>query len=368
MSQNGGVKGWPKWVGLAGLLLVTLVLLTIVAAPSSNPRISGSTYLRSPDGYAAWYAYMAERGTPIQRWERPFADLGAGGVTLVRVQSGFLGNTLAQDEANWVAAGNRLVNLGTRSPVTPAYFTSRLPSESGTVRIDTRRRQSHLKNGIALLEDGDGAIVWRQSVGDGEVVRAVTPYLGANAYQNEAGNFEFLAQIVVEGNQTIWIDEYIHGYRDQEAIAPEVAGSWSDYLARTPLMPLLIQLLLVLLIFIWAKNQRTGVVRPLEKPQVNNSQAYIEALAAVLQKAGRSGFVVQMVGQAAQRQMQRRLGLGGDRVEAAVLLDAWVEHTGRPAQELAQVMRPYWQKQALGDRALHLWLNQLRTIQQQLGP
>ncbi|MGF1496957.1 MAG: DUF4350 domain-containing protein [Elainellaceae cyanobacterium] len=368
MQISSGVRGLPRWVWLAGILLVTLIILTLFAAPNSNPRISGSTYLRSPDGYGAWYAYMAERGTPLQRWQKPLDRLEPGDITLVRVQSGFIGSRLTQEEVDWVAAGNRLVKLGARSPVTAADFTSRLRSDAGPVRIDTRRRRTDLGDGEPLLRDGQGAIVWRQAVGQGEVIRAVTPYLGANAYQDEAGNFEFLAQLVAQNDQALLIDEYIHGYRDEEAIAAEVAGSWVEYLARTPLMPLLVQLLLVLLVFIWAKNQRTGAVRSLEKPEVNNSRAYVEALAAVLQKAGSSQFVVEMVGREEQRQMQRRLGLGVDLVDAPILLNAWMEHTGRPARELEQAMQPYWRRQALGDRDLLLWLKQLRTIQQQLNP
>ncbi|NEO70518.1 DUF4350 domain-containing protein, partial [Moorena sp. SIO3H5] len=77
---------------ISAIAIVVLMIITLVAAPANNKINSGSTYSRAPYGYGAWYAYMAKRGTPVQRWQKPFEDLAnqtdaQGSVTLLRVTS-----------------------------------------------------------------------------------------------------------------------------------------------------------------------------------------------------------------------------------------------------------------------------------------
>jgi hypothetical protein len=63
------------WI-FGAIAIGAIILITLLAAPANNQLNSGSTYNRAaPDGYGAWYAFMSERGTPIQRWRKPFEDL-----------------------------------------------------------------------------------------------------------------------------------------------------------------------------------------------------------------------------------------------------------------------------------------------------
>jgi hypothetical protein len=66
----------------------------------------------------------------------------------------------------------------------------------GSVKIDTQRRAKNIKDG--LLGDRFGAIVWEKSIGKGQVILPLHPYLAANAYQDFQGNYEFLAQLVTQ--------------------------------------------------------------------------------------------------------------------------------------------------------------------------
>ncbi|HEY9743329.1 MAG TPA: DUF4350 domain-containing protein, partial [Coleofasciculaceae cyanobacterium] len=229
-----------------------IILLTLLAAPTNNRLNSGSTYNRAPEGYGAWYAFMAERGTPVQRWRKPFQDLANNKeaeppITLLRVNSALTKKTLSNMEQDWVKSGNTLVILGVHQPVTEAAFSTTHNSSTGSVKIDTQRRAKDEKE--SLLGDRFGAIVWQKSLGEGQVIFATTPYLAANAYQDFQGNYEFLAQLVtqsgVPGQQQavdnrltanrpsdnsqnpMWVDEYIHGYRDLEVIKREHADNRS---------------------------------------------------------------------------------------------------------------------------------------------
>ena len=85
-------------------------------------------------------------------------------------------------------------------------------------------------------------------------MRSLTPYLAANAYANEPGNFAFLANLVQQAGGTIYVDEYIHGYKDSDVVVEEVAGSWINYLAETPLLIAAAQVLVVLLIALLANR------------------------------------------------------------------------------------------------------------------
>jgi hypothetical protein len=359
------------------LLISFLVMRTPVL-------MQGSTYSRTPTGYGAWYAYMEKQGIQVNRWQRPWEELlksspikgeeiswhaqqpSALPMTLLRVANGQ--GTAPMPDRDWIREGNVAILLGARSPATSAPFTARLTSPVGIVKIDTSRRyqQRTSENLKSLLKDSEGLVVWEEKIGKGKVILAVTPHLAANAYQDEPGNFKFLEQLVTETGNDIWVDEYLHGFKDQETLASEKSGSLLTYLTRTPLLIFALQALVILLVLIWEKNHRFGAPLKLLPPKVDNSEAYIQAMAGVLQKADCSGFVLETVGKAELAWVQRSLGLGIAPVEPQSLINAWVQQTGRPAAELEEVLskpanlRPNPQE-------LLTWLAKVQTIHRQLG-
>ncbi len=362
MSQNPLIRNKRLW-GLGAIALGIIVLLMLIASSGSDAQLRGSSYNRTPDGYGAWYSYMEERGTPITRWRKPADDLAdETGITLVRVSGGFL-NPFSSDLNSWLSRGNRLVQVGHHGRVTDAQFSSIVSSDVGAITLKTRRRNLNESSGSTLvLQDDYGAIAWSRTYGDGEVIFIVPSDFAANAYQDAPGNYEFLAQLVAQEGDRLLIDEYIHGYKDADVILEEVAASWLDYLAQTPLTALFLQGTVMVLIGFWAANRRSRPPMPLSPPETNNSKAYIEALASVLQKAENRDFVVDVIGREEQRQIQRRMGLGSDWVEPEQLLHAWQQQTGRPAAELNTVLRPYWEHQKLSESALVAWIRAIQSV------
>lgn len=464
------------WI-FGAIAIGAIILITLLAAPASNKLNSGSTYNRAPNGYGAWYAFMSERGTPVQRWRKPFEDLAnkkdaKPPITLLRVYSNLTSTSLSGVERDWVEGGNTLVILGVHQPVTEAPFSTRHTVEVGSVKIDTQRRKKKIKEG--LLGDRFGAIVWEESIGKGRVIFATTPHLAANAYQDDQGNYEFLAQLVsqsgVPGQQRTadnraianrptgnsqnsrWVDEYIHGYKDSEliikreyannrAIANRSANNsqsrgsgqqgtadnrstanqstgnnqsggsgqqgttdnrstanrptdnsqnpvWVDeyihghkdsevikreqredifsYLAKTPLFPTFVQGFVLLLVAIWALNRRFGKPLTLSAPVVDNSEAYIQALGGVLQKANSSEFILEVVGKEEQLQLQKGLGLGQVLLDHESLVEAWVLQTGRPATELEQLLQVQSRKRRMSETDLLTWLGNWEQIRRHL--
>lgn len=95
---------------------------------------------------------------------------------------------------------------------------------------------------------------------------------------------------------------------------------------------------------------------------INNSEAYVDALAAVLQKAKSSNFIIEILGKEEQRQIQKALGLKGDVLDVQSLIQAWVQQTGQPAIELEKLLRLQSQKRRLSDAALLDWLKRWQDI------
>jgi hypothetical protein len=302
-------------------------------------------------------------------------------MTLLQIDPGL--GRIDSPPQGWIEQGNVVIQLGSPwavqdlaidLPVTRSPFTSGLSSAAGKVKIETSRRFTGLEDlpqqlGQSItsrLADTYGAVVLERRIGKGKVITAITPYLAANAYQDEPGNFRFLAQLVTEPDNPIWVDEYLHGYKDQEVIARETSGNLLNYLSNTPIPLLAVQAIVLLLVLIWGLNHRLGPPIALTSPKLDNSEAYIRALAAVLHRANCSEFVVETVRKAEQIQMQRSLGLGNDLLEPETVIAAWVQQTGRSATELAEVLNPTLRHRRWSEAELLVWLGKVRLVRQHL--
>lgn len=355
---------------LGAIALGVIVLLTLIAAPSSRVLNSGSTYSRAPDGYGAWYTFMQQRGTPVQRWQKPFRDLleEERPITLLRVNSQLSQPRLDRAEQDWVEKGNTLVILGVFARPTEAAFSTMQSSSAGGIKIETRRRQQ-LKDWEKQLSLGDrfGAVVWQEQLGKGQVIFSTTPHLAANAYQDYLSNYNYLFQIVSKEGNSVWVDEYNHGYKDSDVREREAEGNLVNYLTRTPLFPALLQGGVLLLVLIWAQNRRFGPPLPLDTAVVDNSEAYIQALAGVLQKAECSEFVLEVVGKEEQLQLQKALGLGQLLpLDRQTLANAW-QQTGRSATELEHLLQLQSQKRRMSETELLTWLGKWQTVRRQIS-
>jgi hypothetical protein len=380
--QINSIPAMPKiskrgWL-IAAIAVLTIILLTLFSASSGSPNSQGSSYSSAPDGYGAWYAFMQKRGVDMQRWQRPIQDLltntsTGNSKTLLQVMSRLTPTdiTLSPEDRAWVSQGNRLVILGIDAPATEAAFSKSLQSKAGLVVIDTTKRFSH---STKLLSDEFGAVVISKDEGKGEIILASTPHIGANAYQDAIGNYEFLAQLVTQDGHRVLVDEYTHGYKDRDLIVKEGKEDWFAYLAKTPLLPSMLQLAMLFVVLIVAQNRRFGwPVRPKSRT-VDNSAAYMQAMAAVLHKAQSSEFVLEVVGKAEQLRIQQALGLGGQQLlDRKTIVNAWIQQTKRPATEMLSVLQVSSDKQPKGNRPrkvseseLKLWLANLQTIRQYL--
>ena len=357
----------PRQWFTGGILAAGLLLFTLLSAPN-NPRSDGSTYSRSPEGYGAWYAYVERSGQAIARWQKPLtalfgkdgsdypqsdvqeiSDIASQTNSPISIRTTLIQISSEPDspriDRRWIEQGNRVILIGTRkgkTQLTNAVFQSEIPikfgspsnPQSGTLKIATTRRHLQTSTLQTLVSDSYGTLVWRTPIGSGEIIHILPTFLAANAYQNEAQNFAYL-QDLTQGDR-ILMDEYIHGYRDPETAATEGKGDLSTFFAKTPIALMFFQTLVILSVLIYGKNWRFGAIRSLNPPIINNSRAYIQALAGILQKANSTDFVTSTLSQAELKKLQRTLGLGTSRIDPETILQTWTEQTGRSATEFRE--------------------------------
>ncbi len=341
---------------LITIILVVLFLTFLIVTPTQQRKTDGSTYGRTPNGYGAWYQYMAERQTPVKRWQH--SSLPPANSSLLRVYPRYTSGTLSEAEEQWLAAGGVLVILGVKQAPTIAPYRSQLPSKFGPVLIETSRRYQNIA-AQRILGDAAGAIVWQQGKGKGRLILATTPYLGANAYQTIPGNFGLLADLLCD-QPNKFVDEYIHGYRDVNDPDLESQPDVWGYLAQTPVAVMFLQVIVLGVIATVALNRRLGRPLPLVNPPVNNSEAYIRAIAAVLQKANSQDFLRETIARAAKAKLQRNLGLGtSDDPSLLVALQQQYPQDGETLRRLlARSTKP------MSDRQLWQWLQQWQKLSQ----
>ncbi len=380
-------------IGLVGV--IAIVLLTVVSAMGGDIRQSGSSYSNAPSGYGAWYQMMVDRGIKIRRWEKSFAQLTQDPIystntTLLQVNPQLETLNLTEIQRKWIERGNTLAVLGINAPAQEAPFSANFQSSEGLVKIETKRRLNFIASlgslgkivpETTLLSDRSGSVMTEYSLGKGRIIVASTPHVAANAYQDNRPNYELLAKISTANRQQLIVDEYIHGYRDRQKTdttdnqnsaertgdGEERIGDIIGYLANTPLLIVLLNLILAILVSIWQQNQRFGQIIIPKPPQIENSEAYIQALAGVLRQANSSEFVIQTVGKAEQLSWQKKLGLGSERlIESDTLINAWKTRTNLPSDDLIFILNSIAEAKRLSPKELNTWLIKLQTISRQL--
>ena len=308
------------------LAVIAVVLTVVLLMPGQNSPIQGSTCDKSPTGYGAWWTWMKKENTPVKRWQKPLTELGTlpNPAALLHVDSSGENNAVYNltnigEVREWLKAGNRLVYLGIRAPISDAPFQQVLPTEVGTVKIQGRRRGRY--PGSSLLSDDYGSVVWRIPVGKGELIYSSMPWLAANAFQDQPGNFRFLQQLTTADGHDCWVDEYSHGFRgpddatngtgspesDEDGVR-QIGSVWK-FFQQPPLFALFVQLIFMAALIAWWGNQAFGKRRSPALETPNNNQSYIEALAQVLVKANQPEFVVQKIAQAEAPRLARQLSL-----------------------------------------------------------
>ena len=94
LSRLQSRRYWLIALAIAIVMLASFLLLI----PHQSQRLQGSTYGRSPGGYGAWWAWMEQNHTPVQRWQKSPDQLSTltEPATLLRIDPQAIGTDISQ--------------------------------------------------------------------------------------------------------------------------------------------------------------------------------------------------------------------------------------------------------------------------------
>lgn len=360
----------PFW-GWALIGLLCLSLVVSIAAPKSYPN--GSSYDSSLSGYAQWYEFMKTQNHPIQRWRRDYSHLQGQKQTLIQVADveRFQDPNIESAEIlDWVKQGNTLILLRWGGEVSGAPFRSGLTTPRGVVQIETTRRYQNRSENFddGLLKDSFGTAIGSETLEKGTVIKSVYPWIGSGIYAQKGANFQVLADLATGQKGTIWVDEWLHGYRDIEktpALAKAKPQDLWSYFARRPIAVMAGQGVLLIALLLWGQNQRFGALLRMTPPPRNSSEQYIQALADTLNTHGHTEYVLALLGQSLRDRLRSRLGIvgadGSGETDGAIATE-WAVVTGRPSSELLELLKQSRAQKRLKDSELLAWVGQADTI------
>jgi hypothetical protein len=176
--------------------------------------------------------------------------------------------------------------------------THRVPTPDQTPVTGSGPRRL-LGEGVPVFRDEGRAIVTYAKVGKGEVIFLASPWSLTNEGIGKADNIVFALNAVGEaGRGPVFFDEYHHGYGESalSRITP-----WPMKLAAA-------QILLGILVAMFARSRRFGRIRPLLRESRERSD-FLATMAAVLRRGEATRLAVRTARDALAHRLSRLLGL-----------------------------------------------------------
>jgi hypothetical protein len=305
-------------------------------------------------GYEAWYELLEREGVAPLRFERYPAFLDDSIGTFIAANPLAFLQTETMSEANaaalarWVRAGGRVIVLGS-GPLSDALGKQiALPGVAlkaqktkpfvddslKRLRVKTLHSASPIrferaKGYHTLLADKSGPIVVRKSEGKGEVIAVADEQMFTNAGIAAADNARLAYALALPRNgRAVAFDESIHGH-----LIPE---HWWQLVPRPFLVAVALTLAAVALAAIGSAVRLGPPLVPRARREVTSSE-YIDALAALFERARAPQRAVHDAYVSTRRAVARKLGLADDTPDAVLAAALPHERTRADFAELARL-------------------------------
>jgi hypothetical protein len=379
---------------LLAVLLASVVLLAALVGgadrgeAADDPR--ASTLLTSDGGLQALYWTLEELEVPVARRTAPLVEgpRPRGGLALVaptvdlspvevavvmeRVREGGL---LVYVGSPWDRAGGPIydsLGLATRwirrrgphddrgaaAPSRPHRYTAGVPAVEG-FRAAFADSSAALRGGRAtvLLAADSGAAAVTFRVGKGRVLALADQQPLTNARLRESGAATLLARAAAASGDTLWFDEYHHGFRDGSvargtlrrlgSIVP--GGAW-------------VHLAVLGALLLLAGARRFGTPLPPPRAERRSPLEHVEALAGAYRQADARHTARRLLVAGLARRLGRRAP--PDERAASEMLDRVARGSPAAAAPAAELQRE-WKRGTAADlaalaRAIDRFLEQVR--------
>jgi hypothetical protein len=347
-------------------LTILLVATTLLLAPSTTPGLRGSSLSARADGAKAAVVVLKQLGYRVDASFDPLVAIQAdpkqtilvvsspalsrrpsnqdrralrhfveqGGIVLATgVGEGFLPDLtgVPTPQMDFSEATPQAYRAAMPSPLTRGAPAIRVTPEVIAASHDDTYLPIYVGAGAGDKDSaapGDAGVLTRQ-LGAGRIVWWIGSAPLLNRGIEEPGHLELLLNSLGDpGGRTILWDEYYHGY----------GRGFASYLAGTPLVAAFAQLALIGALALFTLGRRRAPIRPLVVEPRTSAMEFVEAMAALYQKARAAGGAVE-TGRARLRRLltssaQLPAGSADDRIAAAIA----ARHPAIDARDLAGLL------------------------------
>ncbi len=337
---------------IAGLTLAAGLLAWLLhgggSGGSQEPTFVPTTYSSAPYGLRALYLTLDDLGYEVARLRRPLNDeLPSRGSLFVVQPMVPIDETEWRALETWVRRGHTLIfaadsglpgllasspafrsflkiPVSYARPVQPvqlargvgrlavksdAHIEVTARSDAGTHRLPapdqaptTASGHHLLGQGVPVFRDEGRPIVTYATIGEGEVIFLASPWSLTNEGIGKSDNIVLALNAVGAADRgPVFFDEYHHGYGESalSRITP-----WPMKLAAA-------QVLLGVLVMMFARSRRFGRIRPLLRASRERSD-FLTTMAAVLRKGEATRLAVRTAREALAHRLSRLLGVPPD--------------------------------------------------------
>ncbi|WP_026567407.1 DUF4350 domain-containing protein [Bacillus sp. UNC41MFS5] len=274
-----------NWIGLSILLSLFLVFSYLSSTPKPQYYPDYESESPAPNGVKAFYTYTKkENKGKLWRHSPDLLSSGLDQQLLIMVEPSI---SFEKEEIkayiNYMKAGNTILLLQTnpqgmfdiKTTATNSSESLRVNTQDGTsfrAQVNTNLRLQSRKGDRVLLSDQDGPIAVKRSIGKGQLIVGITPEWMTNGNLLKKDHLPLLLYLFnQEKSDSLLFDEYIHGEENASSV-------WNVY----PMwfLVLVIQMILLLILWLWAKGKRFGPIFVPREESVRFSDEGLKALAA----------------------------------------------------------------------------------------
>jgi len=283
-----------------------MLLFYIFPSGKSKDR---SSYSTSPEGCKGAFLLCREMGFPVERLEFPLEDLpDIRGVLIISEPEMSLTEREVFILKKWVTPGNTLVFLSCRDnnffadlninieesdssglfqPLQPSSLTEGVRN----IQVSSLARlQSDLSGVVEIFGDPSGGVVITFPAGEGFVVLLSDPDLISSKNIGKVDNpvlFINILKLYTPPGGKIYFDDYHHGY-GYVSKESENLISWLPLYVKV----IIIQIILTLIIFFFARGLRFGKPHPPESPPLRSSMEFVISMANLFRRAEARGEII----------------------------------------------------------------------------
>jgi hypothetical protein len=307
------------------LLFITaaMVLSYILWNPSSVINLSPNLSVRNTEGKGAkaYYLLLERLEFEVKLSESPLSSLsGDWGVLISLSPQKEIGMSEAEHLMQWLTGGGTIImadaNQNTifrKTGIIP-YMTGNDPHPQEIVPIpcsltagvskvqitsNWRLKFNNSFSRTILLVDERGTIAASLAIGKGHLIILSTPELFSNELIGQSDNSVFCVNMASAGFKRVCFDEFHHGFSTGRNIFT---------LLNMPVKLSLIQLFVITLLFLVAKEKNYSAPQMEDGEEERKSMEYIRSIAQLLQRSNSGSFCLGLLYKNFRRDLAMRTG------------------------------------------------------------